>query len=73
MSSQFLSILTVRTRHGTITGFKVYRGLQKLRFQNHKNFSLYRSCGMCSFLRVVKDPPSPPPAPGFKDNAWAYF
>ncbi len=42
-------------RHGTITGFKVYRGLEKSRFQNHKKFSLYRSCGIHSFFRVAKD------------------
>ncbi len=33
-------------RHGTITGFKVYRGMEKSRFQNHSNFPLYRFCGM---------------------------
>ncbi len=42
-------------RHGTITGFKVYRGLEKSRFQNHKKKSEYRSCGMHSFLCLVKD------------------
>ncbi len=30
----------VMYRHGTITGFKVYRGLEKSGFQNHSNFSL---------------------------------
>ncbi len=38
--------------HGTITGFKVYRGLEKSWFQNHYNFPLYRFCVMHSFLRV---------------------
>ncbi len=42
-------------RHGTITGFQVYRGLEKSRFQKHKHFSLYRPCGMLSFFSVVKD------------------
>ncbi len=28
------------TRHGTITGFKVYRGLEKSRFENHKKVSV---------------------------------
>ncbi len=37
------------TRHGMITGFKVYHGLEKSRFQNHNFFLLYSSCGMCSF------------------------
>ncbi len=36
----------------------VNRGLDKSRFQNHSNFSLYCFCGMNSFFfffRVVKD------------------
>ncbi len=42
-------------RHGTITGFQVYRGLEKSRFQKHKHFSLYHPCGMLSFFSVIKD------------------
>ncbi len=38
------------TRHGMITSFKVYRGLENSRFQNHKHFPLYCSCGMRSFF-----------------------
>ncbi len=38
------------TRHGTITGFKVYRGLEKSRFQNHKNSPLFCFRGLHSFL-----------------------
>ncbi len=41
---------SVTCSHGTITFFKVYHGLEKSRFQNHKMFPLYRFCGMRSFF-----------------------
>lgn len=43
----------MQSRHGMITGFKVYRGLKKSRFQNRKQKKLYRSYDMCIFC-VVK-------------------
>ncbi len=43
----------VLSRHGMITGFKVYRGLEKSRFQNHKNVTLYHFCSRACYLPAL--------------------